>query len=136
MYLGMFQPFILHTYNMSVIYWNSREAKTCCKYIYLFKLDEMFIDCYRLLTVTTHFKIFYIPSTFTNIIMSFISITFCCSPLKQCLLLLSYVFFLNQNLTFFGSFIISLLRMTNFFLLSKISRVHHECAFEFTDWLF
>ena len=34
------------TYNISVICWNSREAKTCWKCIHLFKLDETFIDCY------------------------------------------------------------------------------------------
>ena len=102
MYQVMFQLFILHTYNMSVICWNFREAKTC-KYIQLFKLDEMFIDCYRLLTVTTHFKIFYISSTFTNITVSFISITFCCSPLKQ-YLLLSYAFFLKSKSNIFRFF--------------------------------
>ena len=32
------------TYNMPVICWNSREAKTCWKCIHLFKLDETFID--------------------------------------------------------------------------------------------
>ena len=32
------------TYNISVICWNSHEAKTCWKCIHLFKLDETFID--------------------------------------------------------------------------------------------
>ena len=34
------------TYNISVICWNSREAKTCWNCIHLFKLDKTFIDCY------------------------------------------------------------------------------------------
>ena len=32
------------TYNISVICWNSHEAKTCWKCIHLFKLEETFID--------------------------------------------------------------------------------------------
>ena len=69
--------------------------------------------------------------------MPFISITFCCSLLKPCLLLLSYAVFLNQNLTFFAIFIISMLRMTNlsFAFKSKNCRVYHKRAFELTDWV-
>ena len=64
----------------------------------------------------------YISSTFINITTPFISINLDIlqNPLEQRLFLLSYVFFKNQNITFFASFLFSCFEWSTYFLLSKI----------------
>ena len=119
------------TYNMSVICWNSREAKTCWKCIHLFKLvsTKHLYDCYAKQWLahfsgycTSHLLLFH----FSNL---------CCPPLKQCLFLLSYALFLKSKSNIFSFSFISMLRMNNLFFAfkNKNCRIYHECAFEFTD---
>ena len=92
---------------------------------------------------STLFKILYISSIFTHITTPFISINLDIlqNSLEQRLFLLSYVFFKNQNITFFSSFFIFMLRMINLFFDFKnknwcyLCRFYHECTIELTDWL-
>ena len=132
----MFQPFILHITCLwfAGILAKPKHVGNAFTYWNLTNVHWMTVTLSS--GATTLFKIFYISSTFTNII-PFISISFCCSPLKQGLFVLPYVIFWNKNLTFFASFIISVLRMTNSFFASKNKncRIYHGCDFEFTDWL-
>ena len=122
----MFQPFILH---VTCLWFAGTLAKpkhvgNAFTYLNLTK---------RLLTVTLSsgyhtFQDIYISSTFTNITMPFISITLCCSPLKQCLLLPYAFFFKSKSYTFFVFFIIFMLWMTNLFFAfkNKNCRVYHN----------
>ena len=74
------------TYNISVICWNSREAKTCWKCIHLFKLDETFVDCYtkqwlpqfpRYFTFHLLWLIWQYLSFQSVLINQFVSLTLC-----------------------------------------------------------
>ena len=102
----IFQRFLFVFYNMSVIYCNSHEVKTCCKCIHLLKT-----------VASTLFKVIYISSTFTNITTPSISINLDIlqNLSEQRIFRLSYVFFKNQSITFFASFFIHMLRMINLF---------------------
>ena len=134
--------------------YNYHEVKTCWKCIHLFKLlstnrlYERYVKQW-LAHFSRHWM--YISSTFNNISsltnifnLLIAPFVFCCSPLKQCLFLLWYAYFENQNITIFASFFISMLRIafewpyaSNLFFAfkNKNYRVYHEFAFEFTDWL-
>ena len=97
------------TYNMFVICCNSREVKTCWKCIHLFKLvlTKRLYGYYAKQWLATLLKILYISSTFTNITISFVSITFVVLHWSN-VFFYFHVSFLkinkNQDITLFASF--------------------------------
>ena len=105
------------TYNMYAICCNSCEAKTCLKYIHLFKLvsmNETFIWLLRWIMASALFKILYTSSTFTNITILFIS---------------TFVVLHQSNVFFF--FHISFFKINHFLLLFYFCASNEQLIFYF-----
>ena len=121
---GIFQSFILHITCM-------RLAATLAKPKHV---GNEFADL-NLFRQNVYVTV-YVSSTFTNITLRFISITFIV-PYWSNVFFFFHIPFFKSKYNIFCFLLISMLRMSNLFLAFKNEncRVFHERAFEFTDWL-